>query len=63
MGVLATDATDRRRDLADRLLKPSWYFHRLSGTRVEDGRELTAQHPVLLSPKFQGKEAIMSAKH
>jgi hypothetical protein len=29
---------------------------------VEDGHQLPTQCPVLLSPQFQGKEAIMSAK-
>ena len=62
MSVLTADTTDCRRYLSDSFLKTSRRLHWLAGTRVEDGHQLPTQRPVLLSPQFQGKEAIMSAK-
>ena len=50
MGVLATDATDCRRDLSDGFLKTSRQLHWLAGTRVEDRHQLPTQRPVFLSP-------------
>ena len=62
MGVLATDATNVRRQFSDRLFKLRRYRQKFAGAVVEDGSQFSPECAVFLLPKIEWEHTVPSAK-